>query len=199
MRISAGSPTSIDGIIAHTKVPEGLTVTLRGMVQGMRASFRSFALGSVSPWCCCYLILVAQFRSFVDPFIILIAVPPGLTGVMLTLLLYGHHVERHVADGRRHAGRHRGIEQHSDCRIHAPPARRRNGRARSRGDGVPRAIAPGADDVARHHHRSVADGAETRRRQRILRSARARDSGRPDGLGSANGIPGARRLRLGVG
>ncbi len=35
----------IDGIIARTKVPEGLTVTLRGMVQGMRASFRSFAIG----------------------------------------------------------------------------------------------------------------------------------------------------------
>ena len=32
-----------------------------------------------------YLILVAQFQSFVDPFIILIAVPPGLIGVILTL------------------------------------------------------------------------------------------------------------------
>ena len=34
-----------------------------------------------------YLILVAQFRSFVDPFIILLAVPPGITGVLLTLWL----------------------------------------------------------------------------------------------------------------
>jgi multidrug efflux pump subunit AcrB len=34
-----------------------------------------------------YLILVAQFQSFVDPFLILIAVPPGLTGVILTLWL----------------------------------------------------------------------------------------------------------------
>ncbi len=32
-----------------------------------------------------YLILVAQFQSFVDPFLILLAVPPGLTGVLLTL------------------------------------------------------------------------------------------------------------------
>ena len=29
-----------------------------------------------------YLILVAQFQSFVDPFMILLAVPPGLTGVI---------------------------------------------------------------------------------------------------------------------
>ena len=36
---------SIDGIIAKTEVPEGLKVTLRGMVQGMRASFRSFTIG----------------------------------------------------------------------------------------------------------------------------------------------------------
>ena len=36
-----------------------------------------------------YLILVAQFRSFIDPFIILVAVPPGLTGVIITLLATG--------------------------------------------------------------------------------------------------------------
>jgi multidrug efflux pump subunit AcrB len=36
-----------------------------------------------------YLILVAQFRSFVDPFIILLAVPPGITGVLLTLWFSG--------------------------------------------------------------------------------------------------------------
>jgi multidrug efflux pump subunit AcrB len=77
----------IDGIIAHTKVPEGLTVTLRGMVQGMRASFRSFTIGLSLSVVLLYLILVAQFRSFVDPLLILLAVPPGLTGVLLTLWL----------------------------------------------------------------------------------------------------------------
>jgi len=79
----------IDGIIARTQVPEGLSVTLRGMVQGMRASFQSFALGLILAVVLLYLILVAQFKSFVDPFIILLAVPPGLTGVLLTLWLTG--------------------------------------------------------------------------------------------------------------
>jgi multidrug efflux pump subunit AcrB len=79
--------TAIDGVIAQTKVPEGLTVTLRGMVQGMRASFQSFTLGLILAVVLLYLILVAQFQSFVDPFIILIAVPPGLAGVILTLWL----------------------------------------------------------------------------------------------------------------
>ncbi|MFL6352198.1 MAG: efflux RND transporter permease subunit [Bryobacteraceae bacterium] len=77
----------IDAIIAQVNVPEGINVTLRGMVQGMRASFHSFALGLTLSVVLLYLILVAQFRSFVDPLLILLAVPPGLTGVILALLL----------------------------------------------------------------------------------------------------------------
>jgi len=80
---------SIDRIIGRTPPPEGLTVTLRGMVQGMRASFTSFTLGLSLAVVLLYLILVAQFRSFVDPFIILLAVPPGLIGVILILWLSG--------------------------------------------------------------------------------------------------------------
>jgi multidrug efflux pump subunit AcrB len=80
---------AIDNITAHTTIPEGLAVELRGMVQGMRASFQSFALGLVISVVLLYLILVAQFKSFIDPFIILLAVPPGITGVLLTLRLTG--------------------------------------------------------------------------------------------------------------
>jgi multidrug efflux pump subunit AcrB len=79
----------IDEIIAHTEVPPGLSVKLRGMVQGMRTSFQSFAVGLILAVVLLYLILVAQFRSFVDPFLILLAVPPGLAGVLLTLWLSG--------------------------------------------------------------------------------------------------------------
>ena len=53
------------------------------MVQGMRASFRSFGLGPDLAVVLVYLILVAQFRSFIDPLLILLAVPTGLTGVLL--------------------------------------------------------------------------------------------------------------------
>jgi multidrug efflux pump subunit AcrB len=80
---------NIDRIIAGTKIPEGLDVQLRGMVQGMRTSFSSFTLGLILAVVLLYLILVAQFRSFLDPFIILLAVPPGLSGVIVTLYLSG--------------------------------------------------------------------------------------------------------------
>ncbi len=79
----------IDKIIADTKLPEGVRVDLRGSVQGMRQSFRSFGLGLLLSIALVYLILVAQFESFLDPFIILFAIPPGLAGVLLMLLLTG--------------------------------------------------------------------------------------------------------------
>jgi hydrophobic/amphiphilic exporter-1 (mainly G- bacteria), HAE1 family len=77
----------IDRLIASTKRPAGVRVAVRGMVQGMRASFRSFALGLILALVLLYLILVAQFRSFTDPGLILLAVPTGLTGVLLALFL----------------------------------------------------------------------------------------------------------------
>ncbi|MGC2832106.1 MAG: efflux RND transporter permease subunit [Candidatus Acidiferrum sp.] len=76
-------------IVAATKVPAGIRVNLRGMVQGMEASFRSFGLGLSLSLVLLYLILVAQFRSFLDPVLILLAVPTGIMGVLLTLLLTG--------------------------------------------------------------------------------------------------------------
>jgi multidrug efflux pump subunit AcrB len=79
----------VDALISRTKLPSGVDVTVRGMVQGMRSSFQSFALGLSLSVLLLFLILVAQFRSFIDPFIILLAFPPGLTGVLLTLWLTG--------------------------------------------------------------------------------------------------------------
>jgi multidrug efflux pump subunit AcrB len=80
---------AIDRIVANTNLPEGVRVDLRGMVQGMRASFRSFGIGLLLAIVLLYLILVAQFESFVDPLIILLAVPLGLTGVLVLLNLAG--------------------------------------------------------------------------------------------------------------
>jgi len=84
-RVSA----QIDKIIANTKLPEGVRVNLRGSVQNMRSSFKSFGIGLILAVVLVYLILVAQFASFLDPFIILLAVPPGLAGVLLFLLVTG--------------------------------------------------------------------------------------------------------------
>jgi len=76
----------IEKILKGTTLPEGARVTLRGSVQGMRASFKSFGIGLILSVVLVYLVLVAQFASWTDPFIILLAVPPGLAGVLLFLL-----------------------------------------------------------------------------------------------------------------
>ncbi len=79
----------VQKIIAKTVLPENMTVTVRGSVQAMRESFTSFAIGLILSVILVYLILVAQFRSFVDPFLILLAVPTGLAGVLMILSATG--------------------------------------------------------------------------------------------------------------
>jgi hydrophobic/amphiphilic exporter-1 (mainly G- bacteria), HAE1 family len=79
----------IHDLLRHTTLPEGVHVDLRGSVQGMNQSFTSFGFGLILSVALVYLILVAQFQSFLDPFIILLAIPPGLAGVIVFLLLTG--------------------------------------------------------------------------------------------------------------
>jgi len=81
--------SAIDRLTAQTQFPSGVTVTLRGLVQGMRQSFRSFGIGLILSVVLLYLILVAQFHSFLDPVLILTAVPPGLTGALVVLYITG--------------------------------------------------------------------------------------------------------------
>lgn len=79
----------VNKIIAATKLPEGVRIHMRGSVQSMNSSFKSFGVGLILAIVLVYLVLVAQFASFLDPFIILLAIPPGLAGVLLFLLVTG--------------------------------------------------------------------------------------------------------------
>ena len=79
----------ITGLIAKARLPTGVDVAMRGSVSDMRASLKSFGQGLVLSLMLLYLIMVAQFRSFTDPFLIMLAFPPGLTGVILTLWMTG--------------------------------------------------------------------------------------------------------------
>jgi multidrug efflux pump subunit AcrB len=81
-----GKPSeAISRIIAATKLPPNIRIDVRGLVVTMESSFKSFGFGLLLSVLLVYLILVAQFASFTDPFLIVLAVPTGLVGVMLTL------------------------------------------------------------------------------------------------------------------
>ncbi|MFZ0523877.1 MAG: efflux RND transporter permease subunit [Candidatus Acidiferrales bacterium] len=75
----------ISKIVAATQLPPNLRINVRGLVVTMQSSFRSFGFGLLLAILLVYLVLVAQFASFIDPFLIILAVPTGLIGVILTL------------------------------------------------------------------------------------------------------------------
>jgi multidrug efflux pump subunit AcrB len=79
----------IQKIVDETHPPHGTLVTVGGSIIDMHDSFRSFAIGLTLAVVLIYLVLMAQFASFSDPFVILLAVPPGVAGVVWTLLVTG--------------------------------------------------------------------------------------------------------------
>lgn len=77
----------IQGLIRNTRIAAEVHIDMRGMVDAMRASFRSFAMGLSLSVILLYLILVAQFSSFKDPFLVMLAIPMGFIGALLILPL----------------------------------------------------------------------------------------------------------------
>ena len=150
------------------------------------------------PWCFCSLILVAQFRSFKDPFLIMLAIPMGFIGVLVmlplthttlnvmslmgVLMLVGIAASNSIlivefAHRLEEQGQIRG-----GCGDHVLPG--------------PPAADP--DDLARHHHRHGADGAEAGHRQRTVCAAGPGHHRRPDVFGSVDGLHRSGRLSSGV-
>jgi hydrophobic/amphiphilic exporter-1 (mainly G- bacteria), HAE1 family len=82
-----GVNNEVNDIVNHVQLPENMRVSVLGSVVGMQESFKRFSIGLLLSIVLVYLILMSQFKSFVDPVIILMAIPPGLAGVVLTLWL----------------------------------------------------------------------------------------------------------------
>ncbi len=82
-----GLSSEVDKIIKDTKLPANIRIAVRGSVVSMHQSFLSFGVGLLLAIVLVYLVLMAQFASFIDPFIILLAIPSGITGVILFLLI----------------------------------------------------------------------------------------------------------------
>jgi len=81
--------SEIEKILPTISHPGNVRVNLRGMVLGMQQSFKSFYTGLTLAFVLLFLILVAQFRSFIDPILILLAIPMAVIGVLVILLVTG--------------------------------------------------------------------------------------------------------------
>ncbi len=70
-------------------LPAGTHVVIRGQSQAMRESFRTLGEGLVLAIILVYLLMVANFQSWLEPFIIMMAVPGALAGVLWMLAITG--------------------------------------------------------------------------------------------------------------
>jgi len=72
---------------AEKELPRGSFIMLRGQAETMHSSFAGLSLGMVMAMVLIYLLLVVNFQSWLDPFIIITALPGALAGVVWALHL----------------------------------------------------------------------------------------------------------------
>jgi len=86
-----GVARDIDRIIAkyEKQVPPGTQITMRGQVKSMRESFSGLGMGMIFAVLLVYLLMVVNFQSWLDPFIILTALPGAACGILWILFLTG--------------------------------------------------------------------------------------------------------------
>jgi multidrug efflux pump subunit AcrB len=83
--------TAVRKIMAEfvPRLPRGSTLRLRGQVQSMDSSFIGLGIGVLFAVLLVYLLMVVNFQSWLDPFIIIMALPGALCGVIWMLFLTG--------------------------------------------------------------------------------------------------------------
>jgi len=82
-----GVAREVDAIVARERgtLPRGSNITVRGQVQSMRESFTGLGLGILFAVVLVYIILVVNFQSWLDPLIIIMALPGALAGIVWML------------------------------------------------------------------------------------------------------------------
>jgi CzcA family heavy metal efflux pump len=74
---------------ANLQMPPGFSIRLAGQIQQQRETFSGLIFASILALVLVYMVMAAQFKSLVDPFIIMFSVPMGVPGVILVLFLTG--------------------------------------------------------------------------------------------------------------
>ena len=187
----------IDRILNETRkdVPRGSYVVLSGQVHTMTSAYSQLYFGLAGAIVLIYLVIVVNFQSWLDPFIIITALPAALAGIVWMLFMTGTTLSVPALTGaimcmgiatanidlaRQLRARRIGAGPGCGCRCLA---------------GRLHALSPGADDRAGHDHRHVADGVCARRRRRAECSARPRGDRRPLGRDRGDAVLRADRVQ----
>ena len=190
-----GTLTAVQKALANLELPAGTQIAYRGSVESMQKSFSSFGYGLAMAVVLLYLVMVAQFRSFLDPFIIMFAVPMGLIGVVWTLYPHRHDAQHRVVHGNHRDGRDRRVQRDPAGGFRQSALPRRPGTAHGNHRVGENPHAPDSDDDAGDGRGPDADGAQAGRRLRSFRPARARRRRRTRSFDTADAVPGPRALR----
>jgi multidrug efflux pump subunit AcrB len=86
-----GVASGVDAVIAKAKssLPRGSTIVMRGQVDSMRTSFTGLELGILFAVMLVYILLVVNFQSWLDPLIIIAALPGAAIGIVWMLFVTG--------------------------------------------------------------------------------------------------------------
>ncbi|MGE3456941.1 MAG: efflux RND transporter permease subunit, partial [Kofleriaceae bacterium] len=84
---------------ARAKAPKGVRITVKGQAESMDSSFSGLSQGLIFAILLVYLLLVVNFQSWLDPFIILMALPGALAGILWMLFMTGTTVSVPVLIG----------------------------------------------------------------------------------------------------
>lgn len=78
---------AVDALVEKTRkeLPRGSSISVRGQVESMQSSFRNLAYGLIFAVALVYFLMVVYFQSWLDPLIILMALPGALAGILWML------------------------------------------------------------------------------------------------------------------
>ena len=77
----------LESAFAQMQLPPGFSIRLAGQIQQQRETFEGLTYASVLALILVYMVMAAQFKSLIDPFIIMFSVPMGIPGVIVILYL----------------------------------------------------------------------------------------------------------------
>jgi multidrug efflux pump subunit AcrB len=79
--------TDLEAAFAKIQLPTGFSIQLAGQIQQQRETFHGLLFATVLALILVYMVMAAQFKSLIDPFVIMFSVPMGFPGVILILFL----------------------------------------------------------------------------------------------------------------
>ncbi|MFO0602700.1 MAG: efflux RND transporter permease subunit [Polyangiales bacterium] len=85
----SAAAAAVERVLRENPPPDGFTVRVGGQIEAQRQAFSGLGVAALLALALVYMVLASQFRSLVDPLVIMFSVPLGISGVLLALFATG--------------------------------------------------------------------------------------------------------------